>query len=138
MEQSSLSKIMAMLKIAYPYYFKELKEREEDSRAFISLYSQKLKDYEYPIVAKAINVIITNNKFMPSLAEILDECNRQKRIYYKTVIDEMYKSKYFATDQEYGKALTWLFEEKPIIPSWLQQDIIKFKNQKQIEMKEEK
>ena len=138
MEQSSLSKIMAMLKIAYPYYFKELKEREEDSRAFISLYSQKLKDYEYPIAAKAINVIITNNKFMPSLAEILDECNRQKKIYYKTVIDEMYKNKYFTTDQEYGKALTWLFEEKPIIPSWLQQDIIKFKNQKQIEMKEEK
>lgn len=136
MEQSSLSKIMAMLKIAYPYYFKELKEREEDSRAFISLYSQKLKDYEYSIAAKAINVIITNNKFMPSLAEILDECNRQKRIYYKTVIDEMYKKKYFTTDQEYGKALTWLFEEKPIIPSWLQQDIIKFKNQKQIEMKE--
>lgn len=136
MEQSYLSKIMAVLKIAYPYYFKEMEE--EDSRAFLSLYSKKLKDFEYQVAAKAIDEIITKSKFMPTLSEVLEECNRQKRIYYKTVIDEMYKSKYFATDQEYGKALTWLFEEKPIIPSWLQQDIIKFKNQKQIEMKEEK
>lgn len=136
MEQSQLSKIIKVLTMSYPYFFKDM--NEDDILSLTLLYKQKLKDYEYPIVAKAIDVIITNNKFMPSLAEIIDECNRQKRIYYKKVIDEMYKNKYFSTDQEYGKALTWLFEEKPIIPTWLQQDIIKFKNQKQIEMREEK
>ena len=90
MEQSQLSKVIKVLTMSYPYFFKDM--NEEDIISLTLLYKQKLKDFEYPIVAKAIDVIITNNKFMPSLAEILDECNRQKRIYYKTVIDEMYKN----------------------------------------------
>lgn len=130
MEQSHLSKVMAVLKVAYPYYFRKL--NEEESRAFLSIYGKKLKDYEYSIVAKAIDVIITKSEFMPTISEVLTECDRQKRIYYKSIIDEMYKQKYFKTDQEYGKALTWLFEEKPIIPEWLKKDVIAYSNQKQL------
>ena len=35
----------------------------------------------------------------------------------------MYANGFFKTDQEYGKALQWLFEDKPIIPNWLLEEI---------------
>lgn len=130
MEQSQLSKIVKVLAMAYPYFFKDMSE--EDIMSLTLLYRQKLKNYDYPIVAKAIDEIITNNKFMPSLAEVLDECNRQQRIFYKKKIDLMYEHGYFRTEEEYGKCLTWLFEERPIIPEWLKKEMLNYSETKQI------
>lgn len=124
MEQSSLSKIFTALKLAYPHYFKTLSE--EDSAMFLKLYYTKLKKYRYEIVSKAIDKLITTKDFMPSLAEVLKECDKQSKYYYKEVLEQMYREKYFANDQEYGKAVMWLLEDKPIIPEWLKKDIDKF------------
>lgn len=124
MEQSSYSKIIKALQIAYPYYFKDLDE--ESSRAFMQLYYSKLKKYRYEIVAKAIDNIISSHDFMPSLAEVLHECDSEMKKYYLVRINEMYKQGYFKTDEEYGKATMWLLENNPMIPKWLKKDVDKF------------
>lgn len=124
MEQSNLSKIFKALKLAYPYYFKTL--TEEDSTMFLQLYYSKLKKYRYEIVSNAIDNLITTNDFMPSLAEVIKECDRQSKYYYKETLEKMYKQGYFKTDEEYGKAIMWLLEDKPIIPEWLKTDVDKF------------
>ena len=70
-----------------------------------------------------VNKIIDENEFMPTLSEIIKQCDKEYRSYYKQKIDLMYKDGFFKTDQEYGKALQWLFEDKPIIPNWLLEEI---------------
>lgn len=124
MEQLNLSKIFQAFKIAYPYYFKNLDE--EDSEMFLQFYYSKLKKYRYEIVTKAIDNLITTHEFMPSLAEVINECDKQSKYYYRGVLEKMYQEKYFKTDEEYGKAVMWLLEDKPIIPEWLKQDVDKF------------
>ena len=135
MDQSNLSKIFKAFKLAYPYYFKTLSE--EDSTMFLQLYYSKLKEYKYEIVAKAVDNLITTSNFMPSLADVIKECDRQSKLYYRKVLEKMYKENYFKTDEEYGKSVMWLLEDKPIIPKWLKGDIDKFieiNKTKQIEM----
>lgn len=121
MEQLNFSKIVNVLRIAYPYYFKDMEK--ESTIMFNQLYYSKLKRYDYVVVSNAINNIIENSEFMPTIAEIMAECDKETRKLYKIKIDKMYSNGYFKTDQEYGKALQWLFEDKPIIPSWLLEEI---------------
>ena len=121
MEQLNFSKIVNVLRIAYPYYFKDMEK--ESTIMFNQLYYSKLKRYDYVVVSNAINKIIENSEFMPTIAEIMAECDKETRKLYKIKIDKMYSNGYFKTDQEYGKALQWLFEDKPIIPSWLLEEI---------------
>ena len=121
MEQLNFSKIVNVLRIAYPYYFKDMEK--ESTIMFNQLYYSKLKRYDYAVVSNAINKIIENSEFMPTIAEIMAECDKETRKLYKIKIDKMYSNGYFKTDQEYGKALQWLFEDKPIIPSWLLEEI---------------
>ena len=121
MEQLNFSKIVNVLRIAYPYYFKDMEK--ESTIMFNQLYYSKLKKYDYVVVSNAINNIIENSEFMPTIAEIMAECDKETRKLYKIKIDKMYSNGYFKTDQEYGKALQWLFEDKPIIPSWLLEEI---------------
>lgn len=121
MEQSNFSKIVNVLRIAYPYYFKDMEK--ESTIMFNQLYYSKLKKYDYVVVSSAINKIIEKSEFMPTIAEILTECDKETRRLYKIKIDKMYANGFFKTDQEYGKALQWLFEDKPIIPNWLLEEI---------------
>ena len=124
MEQSNFSKIANALKIAYPYYFKDMSKG--DSNMFLQLYYNKLKKYQYEVVAIAIDKIITTNNFMPTLAEVIAECDKEYKIYYKNILQEMYKQGYFKTDEEYGKAVMWLLEDKPLIPNWLKKELLEF------------
>ncbi len=123
MEQSSFVKLIRVLQAAYPYYFKDMSK--EESLSFVQLYYSKLKKYDYQVVAKAIDNIITKNSYMPSLAELIKECDKEYKNYNKLRIEELYKQGYFKTDEEFGKAMLWLLEEKPIIPSWLENDMKK-------------
>lgn len=126
MEQSYLNKVFAILKVAYPYYFREI--TEEESMAFINLYTKKLSKYDATVVIEAVDSIITTSKYMPSLSEIIEKCEQCKRKQYKQKLDLMYKNGYFKTDEEYGKALMWLYEEKSVIPEWVKVDMKKIGN----------
>ena len=81
MEQSNFSKIVNVLRIAYPYYFKDMEK--ESTIMFNQLYYSKLKRYDYVVVSSAINKIIEKSEFMPTIAEILTECDKETRRLYK-------------------------------------------------------
>ncbi len=86
MEQSKLiSIVIAKFKIAYPYYFKDL--TDEEFLGLVSLYQEELGSFHPIALLNAIKVIIRNNKFMPTLADIIDEYRKSLKNYYIEVIE---------------------------------------------------
>ncbi len=123
MEQSKLiSIVIARLKIAYPYYFKEL--TMEELARLVSMYQEELSIYNEPTLMNAIKSIIRKNKFMPTLKEILDECELCKTSQKNIVIERMIKAGYFKDPKEIDK--TYKFMEEGIIPNWLLEDMKKY------------
>ncbi len=123
MEQSKLiSVVIARLKIAYPYYFKEL--TMEELAGLVSMYQEELSIYNEPTLMNAIKSIIRKNKFMPTLKEILDECELCKTSQKNIVIEKMIKAGYFKDSKEIDK--TYKFMEEGIIPNWLLEDMKKY------------
>lgn len=135
MEQSKLSNVIAKLKIAYPYYFKELNNVE--LAGMISMYQEFLSDYNEITLNNAIKSIITKSKYMPSISELINECETTKTFRYNVILDTMLKDGYFkkgayavfGLDSEhetrnYEKALMWV--EKNNIPVWLLEDMNKY------------
>lgn len=123
MEQSRLiSSVIAKLKIAYPYYFKELKK--EELAGMISMYQDFLSDYNELTLNSAIKSIISKSKYMPSMNELLEECELCKTTQKNIVIEKMIKAGYFKDSREIEK--TYHFLEEGIIPKWLLEDMKKY------------
>jgi hypothetical protein len=121
MDQSQLSKIIAILKIAYPYYFKDL--TVEETVAMVSLYKSQI-NYDYKTTSSAVTELIKIKKYMPSIAEIIDECKNQQLNKKYLILELMKNDGYFKTDWEYEKAESFI--KKSIIPSWLKEDMKKY------------
>lgn len=123
MEQSKLiSVIIAKLKIAYPYYFKDL--TDEEFAGLFSLYQEELIGYNEETITSAIKYIIRQNKFMPTIKEILDECEKHKTNKQNYIIKKMIDAGYFHDANEIDK--TYRFIEQGIIPDWLLNDMKKY------------
>lgn len=134
MEQSKLiSGVIAKLRIAYPYYFKELDENM--LMGLIKMYQEQITGYTPEIVLKAIDEIIRISKFMPTIAEILDRCDGQAKTYTFDILKIMQEDGYFKRGavgelddsqaiRNYEKATMWL--GKGIIPDWLLNDMQKY------------
>lgn len=134
MEISKLvSSIIAKLKIAYPYYFKEL--NDEEFIGLTGMYQEQLGCYDYEIVMRAINKIIKTSKFMPTIAEILDNCENQVSSYSLEILNKMKEDGYFKygvcgeldesqQSRNYEKAIN--FVSRGIIPEWLLEDMQKY------------
>ena len=123
MEQSKLvSSMIAKFKIAYPYFFKELKN--EELIGMISLYQEELAEYNEPTIVNATKNIIRNSKFMPSLNEIIESCEKSKTRETNKVIEKMISAGYFKSVNEIDKAYKFIEEE--IIPKWLLEDMKKY------------
>lgn len=123
MEHSKLiSGMIAKFKIAYPYYFKELKN--EELIGMISMFQEELSGYNELTISNATKSIIRNNKFMPTLKEIIDECEKAKTYKTNAVIEKMIKAGYFKDPREIDK--TYKFIEEGIIPDWLVEDMKKY------------
>lgn len=128
----SISTIIAKLKIAYPYYFKELSN--EEFIGLISMYQEELGNYNDLTLTTAIKTIIRNNKFMPTLKEIIDECERCRTYNGNSILEKMRNDGYFSrgikklsSQQEirnYEKALHWF--ENGVVPLWLLNDMKKY------------
>lgn len=87
MEASKLvSVIIANLKVAYPYYFKDL--TDEEFVGLISLYQEMFSNLNENAIMIAIKKIIKKNKYMPSISEILDAYKKEARDYFKLIIKE--------------------------------------------------
>lgn len=85
MEQSQLAKIIAVLKVSYPYYFKDLDK--SDVLGMISIYKQQFKEFHISSLANSINLLIKKCKFMPTIAEIYEECEKQQTNLYRCILE---------------------------------------------------
>ena len=130
MEQSKLISILiAKFKVAYPYYFKEL--TDEEFLGLISMYQEELAGYNKLTISSAVKSIIRKNKFMPTLKELIDECEQSKIFRSNAILEIMKNDGYFErgikrlspqqATRNYEKALNWL--ENGVIPHWLLEDM---------------
>lgn len=125
MEQSKLiSEMIANLKISYPYYFEKL--TKEEFIGLISIYQSQFLSYERTVLMKAINNLIARNKFMPTVAEIHEECKNCQKSSLEEIIKKMQKANYFKNEKELEKVYLWL--DKGIIPTWLKKEMKKYSN----------
>lgn len=123
MEQSKLiSGVIAKLKVAYPYYFKEL--TDEEFVGLLSMYQEELSMYSESTLLTAVKNIIRRSKFFPTLKELLDECEGCKSHKRSLVIERMKQAGYFHNEREIEK--TYHFLEEGIIPDWLLADMKKY------------
>lgn len=70
MEKNEILKVVGYVKVAYPNSFNGL--TKDDAKAMINLWYRQFKDFDYDIVMKSIDSIISVDKsnFMPSIGRI--------------------------------------------------------------------
>lgn len=123
MEQSKLiSMMIAKFKIAYPYFFKDLSG--EELLGMISMYQEELSGYDELTLMTVVKSIIRTNKYMPSLKELIDECEKVKIRNRNSIINRMEQDGYFKSLDEVAKAYKFL--STGIIPDWFLKDLKKY------------
>ena len=120
MEQSKLiNSVMVRLKLAYPSYFNTLSN--EELIILTKLYQEELSSFNENTLTTAIKNIIRSSKYMPTLKDILDECNKFKNHNFNAIIERMKRDGYFKNANEVDKIYQWLNEG--IIPKWLKDEM---------------
>lgn len=135
----SISRAIAKLKLAYPYYFDKLKsdedEHDETFLMFISMFQEHLSGYSPQVLDMAITRIIHNSKFMPSINDLITECEHSIGNFQNTILTKMKEDGYFKKSifgeldeaqaiRNYEKSCS--FVERNIIPNWLLEDMKKY------------
>ena len=90
----------------------------------ITLWYEQFKNIKKDNLHKAIKQIIITNKYMPSIAELLDGCKKENKKSKLITLEKMKLDGYFKNTTEYDKAIKWL--EKDITPEWLLNDMKKY------------
>lgn len=120
METSNLiSSIILKLKLAYPSYFSTL--LDEELVALAQMYKDELGKYSETTLNTSVRNAIRKCKYMPSLKELIDECEANKTHKYNLIIERMKNDGYFKTSQELDKALKFIDDNT--IPNWLMEDM---------------
>jgi hypothetical protein len=112
MSEIEFLKVIKILQASY------LKDFDEDT---IKIWYIQFKDIKYNILLNAVTSIVRKNKYMPSISEILEECDNASNKVKYDILEKMKKSNYFKSSLEYEKANNWL--EKNIIPEWFKNDM---------------
>lgn len=137
MEQLKLiSEIVMKLKTMYPYYFEKMDEMQIAS--LCKTYQEELSQYNEETLMSAIKNIIRTSKYMPSLNEIIEQCEKSRVHQTNKIVDLMWQDGYFKKGaygelddsqayRNYNKTLKFI--EEGIIPEWLREDMKKYYNQ---------
>ena len=137
MEQSKLiSEIVMKLKTMYPYYFEKMDEMQIAS--LCKTYQEELSQYNEETLTSAIKEIIRTSKYMPSLNEIIEQCEKSRTHKANEIVELMWKDGYFKKGaygelddsqayRNYNKTLKFI--EEGIIPDWLREDMKKYYSQ---------
>lgn len=137
MEQLKLiSEIVMKLKTMYPYYFEKMDEMQIAS--LCKTYQEELSQYNEETLTSAIKNIIRTSKYMPSLNEIIEQCEKSRVHQTNKIVDLMWQDGYFKKGaygelddsqayRNYNKTLKFI--EEGIIPEWLKEDMKKYYNQ---------
>lgn len=130
MNTKGISTLIATFKIAYPYFFKE--STKEEITALSRIYQEHLSRYNEKTLANVAKKIIATKKFMPSISEIIEACEKEKEFMRNEILELMKSDGYFKKgdygeldhiqeERNYTKALMWA--EKNLLPSWLKEDM---------------
>lgn len=123
MEKSKLASILiAKLKLSYPSYFKNM--TKEELIQLISTYQEMLGEYNEQVLNEVAKKIIKTKKYMPTIAEIIEICEDEKKNVRNVIIEKMIANGYFKSEKEIEKVYLWI--EQNIIPKWLQEDMKKY------------
>lgn len=142
MNTKGISTLIATFKIAYPYFFKE--STKEEITALSRIYQEHLNCYNEKTLANVAKKIIATKKFMPSISEIIEACEKEKEFMRNEILELMKADGYFKKgdygeldhaqeERNYTKALMWA--ERNLLPSWLKEDM-KYYQLKILEPKE--
>lgn len=116
MTQVELVKGLKYLGICY-----SKKYTQEDCEVYYSF----LRDYSSTTFIQAIKECVKNNKFAPTINQLITECENQKGKVKFEILEKMKLDGYFKTDREYEKAIKFLTDN--IIPDWFKEDMQKYK-----------
>lgn len=130
MNTKGISTLIATFKIAYPYFFKE--STKEEITALSRIYQEHLSCYSEKTLANVAKKIIATKKFMPSISEIIEACEKEKEFMRNEILELMKADGYFKKgdygeldhiqeERNYTKALMWA--EKNLLPNWLKEDM---------------
>lgn len=122
MKQSDWANLFTKLRYAYPYYFKDMSK--EEMLACVSVYKKYLEEFNYMTLENAIDYLVTNTQYMPSIAEIYEYCKKNFKYKKDETIEKMIRSGYFLTDEEIDKAYKYIETGK--IPQWFLEDYKKY------------
>lgn len=117
-----ISGLIAKFKIAYPYYFEKL--TDEEFVGLVSLFNDQLSMYSYEALENTFNTIVRRSKFMPTIQEIIEECEKFKTNKKLYIVEVMKNAGYFKADCEIEKTIHFIEENN--IPEWLLRDMKKF------------
>lgn len=142
MNTKGISTLIATFKIAYPYFFKE--STKEEITALSRIYQEHLNCYNEKTLANVAKKIIATKKFMPSISELIEACEKEKEFMRNEILELMKVDGYFKKgdygeldhiqeEKNYTKALMWA--ERNLLPNWLKEDM-KYYQSKILEPKE--
>ena len=104
--------------------------RAEFNQEDLKLWYGALKEIPYEIYIKAIGKLVKTNKFMPTVAEIMEQCKEVELANKVIVVENMKKDGYFKNNNDYSKIIGWLADG--IVPSWLEEDMKKYLNHQKL------
>lgn len=106
---------MKCMKILQASYMKDFDESQ------LQAWYIQFQNIKYEVLEKAINKLVRVNKYLPSIAEILEECDKYKGVTKHEVLEYMRIKGYFKVLEEYEKAQNWV--AKGLYPEWFAKDM---------------
>ena len=102
------------------------------------MYEEELSQYNEETLTSAIKEIIRTSKYMPSLNEIIEQCEKSRVHQTNKIVEKMWEDGYFKKGtygeldesqayRNYNKTLKFI--EEGIIPEWLREDMKKYYSQ---------
>lgn len=86
MTKEETIKIMAILKAAYPTYYKD--QTQEEALVSVGVWQATLIEYDYKAVSEAVKQLIKTMKFAPSIAEIIEKIEYNRDMRFHKVLEE--------------------------------------------------
>lgn len=97
----------------------------------IKVWYTYFKSIQYQVFVQSINKIVVQSKFVPSIAELLETCQKEKKTNRTNILKLMQQENYFKNMDEYAKAIKWIEEDN--IPEWFIKDLLTYNKKIQLQ-----
>ena len=78
-----------------------------------------LGEYPEEVLNKSIKDLVSREKYMPKISDVIEECKKYKKLDRYEVLERLRAKNYFKDGSEYLKAKQWL--EEGIMPEWFKE-----------------